>query len=110
MTTLSAIAEMGDSIEHMNNALLELVREVNEKKEKLIREKIRQITGIDVDLKEEQQRRFQRFLYEYKDNTETIYYNDGSVEGLRIITFVKDNTTDPYDIANFKINMQYSYY
>lgn len=45
------------------------------------------LLGINLDLEEEKIRRFPSLLVEKFENTHTYYYNDGSVEGLKIVTF-----------------------
>ena len=43
--------------------------------------------GINLDLEEEKIRRFPNLLVEKFENIHTYYYNDGSIEGLKIVTF-----------------------
>ena len=45
------------------------------------------LLGIKLDLEEEKIRRFPNLLVEKFENTRTYYYNDGSIEGLKIVTF-----------------------
>jgi hypothetical protein len=45
--------------------------------------------GIEMDIEAEKKRRFNRFLvvHDPYNNEETYWFNDGSVTGLRIVTF-----------------------
>ena len=94
----------------MRETTAKLVRDICEKREKVIAERLKQIIGIDLDIKAEANRRFKRFAIEYKGNEEIIYFNDGSEQGIKVVTFVsKEN---PPSITNNKCQMsvEYSYY
>lgn len=43
--------------------------------------------GINIDFDKEEKSRFKSLIREFKGNEETIYYNNGSVGGLRVVTF-----------------------
>ena len=45
------------------------------------------LLGIDIDLELESQRRFPSLMREKQGNKTTWYYNNGSVDGLKIATF-----------------------
>ena len=64
--------------------------------------------GITINIEQEQRRRFKSFAVEYRDNEESIYYNDGSENGLRVITFVTKQT--PFDPDKRSIDCETSYY
>ena len=58
-------------------------------KELLIKERLIQIVGDEVDLIAESKRMFPRIksVYYQSDKSEAYYWNDGSENGVRIITF-----------------------
>jgi hypothetical protein len=86
-----------------------IVNELSEKKQQAFLDKLK-ILGIEIDLEIEQKRRFKRFFSVFKDNEETIYFNDDSLDGLRIITYVTKQT--PFDFKDRCVSVGYdiSYY
>ena len=87
-----------------------MVKDLQEKREYIIREKLKEIVGIEIDIKQEQKRRFKRFKTEYKGNKEIIYFNDGSIEGKKIVTFVKKCKPFDFNSREFKMSTEYYYY
>lgn len=74
----------------LNQELIEeMIHKINLMREDLVRKKLKELVGIDLDIEEEQTRRFKRIFSEVKGNKETFYFNDGSPEGLKIITFIR---------------------
>ena len=63
---------------------------LNRKRNKVITERLKDIVGIELSIEEESKRRFKRLAIEYNGNEETIFFNDGSIKGKRIVTFVRD--------------------
>ena len=59
-------------------------------------------------MEEEKCRRFKCFVCEYKGKEETYYFNNGSIDGLKIVTFVTKDT--PFDPVNFSMGQTISYY
>lgn len=57
------------------------------KKQSIILERIKAVTGEDFDIEKEKTRRFKRLLFEVSENQETVYLDDGTPDGLRIVTF-----------------------
>ncbi len=55
-------------------------------RERILKERL-DLLGIHINLEEEKIRRFPTILIEKFENTSTYYYNDGSIKGLRVITF-----------------------
>lgn len=49
---------------------------------------------IEIDFDEEIHRRFKRFVREIRGNEELIYFNDGSISGRLIITFITEQNCD----------------
>lgn len=65
----------------------QLIKDINRQKDEVLEERLEQL-GLEMYLKEEEGRRFKRFMKVTEGDKETIYFNDGSINGLRIITFV----------------------
>ena len=84
-----------------------IVAEINEKKELIIKERLKQL-DIEIDYGKESERRFKLFLCEIKGDEETIYYNDGTITGFRIVTFVQKHK--PIDFNEPNIGTELSYY
>ena len=94
----------------MQEATSKLINDIYEKRKKIITERFKEIAGIDLDIESEAKRRFKRLSIEYKDNEETIYFNDGSEQGKRIVTFVKKDSPLAFENDRCKISVEYSYY
>lgn len=94
----------------MQEATSKLISDIYEKRNKIITERLKKIVGIDLDIEAEANRRFKRLAIEYKDNEETIYFNDGSVQGKRIVTFVKKDNPLTFETDRCQISVEYSYY
>jgi antitoxin component YwqK of YwqJK toxin-antitoxin module len=99
-------------IKKLSNMMEEFTRKmaqnINARKELVIRQKLKEIVGIEIDIVEEERRRFKRLLSEYRGNEQTIYFNDGSPEGKRIVTFVKNEI--PFDAEKFTLRYEEAYY
>ena len=92
----------------MEEVTMKMAQDINAKKELVIRQKLKEIVGIEIDVVEEERRRFKRLSIEYKGNEQTIYFNDGSLEGKRIVTFVKKEI--PFDLETFSLGYEETYY
>ena len=67
-----------------------LAQDLARQKEKILLSKLKEM-GISAPLLLQENKRFKDFIREVHGNEETYYYNDGSNEGHRIVTFVKDD-------------------
>lgn len=92
----------------MQEVTAKMAQDIVAQKELLIKKKLKEIFGIDINLEEELQRRFKRFCTVIQGNEETIYFNDGSIEGKRIVTFIKKDI--PFDAENFTLGYEETYY
>lgn len=88
-------------------AIRTLVSDITKKKDAVILERLKEL-GIDLDMKKEQSRRFKRFVSETRGEEETIYYNNGSEYGQRVITFITKQK--PFDRNDFSISYEVAYY
>lgn len=94
----------------MYEATSKIISDIHEKKNKVITKRLKEIVGIDLDIKSEAIRRFKRLAIEYNENEETIYFNDGSEQGKRIVTFVKKENPLSFEAATCQMSVEYSYY
>jgi hypothetical protein len=94
----------------MEEITSKLVNDIWNKRLEVISERLKEICNIDLNIKEESERRFKRLSIEYKGNEEIIYFNDGTADGKRIVTFVRKEL--PFEFENHKCEMRvnYSYY
>ena len=88
-----------------------LASQINNQKEQIIKNRLLEL-GFSYDYELEKTRRFKMFLREIEGNEERYYYNDGTIEGRRIVTFVKNDIPFNMFDANRTINIGYeeSYY
>lgn len=83
-------------------------------KDGIIRQKVQEKTGLDIDINEEAERKFSRFVVEHRGSKETVWFNDGSPEGLRVVTF--ENHTPEFSSCDFvnkgkmNLNISFTYY
>lgn len=73
----------------MQDVTSRLIADIEEKRSKVITKRLKEIAGVDLNIEEEVRRRFKRLAIEYNGNEETVWFNDGSIRGRRIITFVR---------------------
>lgn len=103
------ILEQSNISNLMNQIIKKVSLDIEQKRLDLIKNRLEKL-GIDIDFQEESVRRFKRFAIVYHGNEEIIYYNDGSVDGLRIITFVKQDNPIAFENESAKINYELNYY
>jgi len=89
---------------HLQDWLLsnmtETIKGIAEFKQATIISRLKEM-GIDVCLEEEQHRRFKSFVLEIQGDKETLYYNDGTISGLKIVTFeTKISTNETWCIVS----------
>jgi len=86
-----------------------MITDLSDKKDKIILKRLKEL-DIKIDFDLDAKRRFKRFTNEIKGNEETLYFDDGSIDGLRIVTFVTKDI--PIDFTNEKVSVGYdiSYY
>jgi hypothetical protein len=73
----------------MSDITEKFIKDVSVSRNALIMDRLQKL-GIEFDIEEEKHRRFKRLLSEIKGNSEVIYFNDGSISGLRVIKFVTE--------------------
>lgn len=94
----------------IREAIEKFASELSMKKEKILKEKLKEIVGIDINIEQEYKRRFPRLVKESGYSEESFFFNDGSIKGIRIVTFVRNETYTETENHVYKINAEYSYY
>ena len=96
------------SISSLSQSLIKkAVYDIEQKMQEAFINRLKEL-NIEFDPEIEQHRRFKRFAREIRGDEEVIYYNDGSVSGLRVITF--KTTQEPFNPEQFSIKYTVSYY
>ena len=96
------------SISSLSQSLIKkVVDDIEQKRQEAFINRLKEL-NIEFDPEIEQHRRFKRFAREIRGDEEVIYYNDGSVSGLRVITF--KTTQEPFNPEQFSIGYTVSYY
>ncbi len=88
----------------MNNA----VKNIQQQQDEVIKKRLFEILGYELDIEEEGKRRFPRIGIFQRDNETNYYWNDGSINGIRIITFIQE-PIDFKEIENGKLSVGLSY-
>lgn len=92
----------------IQDAINDAVRNIQQQQEELIKRRVLRLTGLELDIIEESKRRFPRLVGFQKGNEMSYYWNDGSVDGICIITFVQE----PMDLSkldDLKLSISVSY-
>ena len=85
-------------------------RDIEEKKVALIKKILEEKIGIEIDVMEETKRRFKNLIIVKSGNEETVYYNDGTPEGLRVVTFVFETTGTSVTDNKLETFLEFKYY
>lgn len=87
-----------------------LISNMKDQRSKIIAERFKEIIGIEFNIEEESKRRFKRLIIENQGNEEIVYFNDGSIEGKRIVTFVRKDHPLVEGSESMQMKISYSYY
>ena len=103
------IAEGNRFPDPMGEAIKRMTDDIRAQKEVIIHERLKELS-IDVDFSLEEHRRFKSFTVESGGGYEAYYYNDGSVDGLRVVTFTQRAPSNLLtDSKTFKIEYDIHY-
>ena len=92
----------------MQDAINKAVQNIQQQQDKLIKKRLNRILGYDLNLEDEFKRRFPRIGIFNQDTETSYYWNDGSIDGIRIITFIQ-NPIDFKGIESGKLSVELSY-
>lgn len=92
----------------MQDVINTAVENIQKQQDELIKKRLNRILGYDLDIKEEVKRRFPRIGVFQQENETSYYWNDGSIDGIRIITFIQE-PIDFKDINDMKLTIGLSY-
>jgi len=101
--------EIENICEIMQASVNEMATKIAKEKERLIKERISQLTDEDIDLIAECKKRFPRIVRELNNDEETFYWNDG-YDGIRLITFYSTQPNFDFSDAfksSFNIELKY---
>lgn len=91
----------------LDSHLKRMAHEFEVKKMELIREAIKQKLGLYVNIEDEMTRRFPRIvIISSGTNATSVYWNDGTTTGLRLITFNFSQEID-YEKNKVSINLNH---
>lgn len=85
-----------------------IVNSIQKQQDELIKKRLNRILGYDLNLEDECKRRFPRIGIFNQDTETSYYWNDGSIDGIRIITFIQ-NPIDFSNLENNKLTTSISY-
>lgn len=92
----------------MQDIINKAVENVQKQQEQLIKDRLFDILGYELDIEEEGKRRFSRIGIFQRDNETHYYWNDGSINGIRIITFIQEPINfDSINDNKLSINLSY---
>ena len=94
----------------INDIVSDIYNQILQAKNDLVKKRIEEILGEEFDPIAEQAKKFPRIIRVIQDDIESYYWNDGSDEGLRLITFVpKRKEINTFD-SSFKLQTGFDYY
>jgi len=94
----------------MQDVISQHVKQIQAKQNELIKERLTVILGYELNLEDEAKRRFPRIgiFQDATDQSTHYYWNDGSIDGIRIISFYKgDINFDKIDDGKISANFNY---
>lgn len=73
----------------LDTSLNDLVKQINHQRESILKESILEKVGKEIDINEENKRRFPRIVRvsEVLNGSDSFYWNDGTESGLHLVTF-----------------------
>lgn len=91
------------------------IASLQEQKNKIIQDAVKEKTRlVEFNVKEDQNKRFPSLWIERRGNEETVWFNDGSAEGLRVVTFKNQvPSISSYGLpgkGKMTLNMGFEYY
>lgn len=98
--------------DYLSKRVQEAALKLEAEKEKLIKLRVEERAKTEIDFMEECLRRFPRIArtFQSTDQSEHWYWNDGSKEGLHLISFYQDIDTNFMNKENdYKINCGFKY-
>lgn len=102
--------EMDSAWDLMLNHTERLALEVSEWKLKIVKKRLLEVAGVVLDEKREALCRFKQLATVQQGNAEIVLYNDGSLNGLRIVTFVTESSMDTSEPGSVSASNVMRYY
>jgi hypothetical protein len=95
---------------YMGSLLDDIKNKVLNQKNDLIKKRIEDFTGEDFDPVSEQMRKFPRIVRVIQGNEESYFWNDGTKDGLRLITFVEVQSEVKKADYSYNIEIELKHY
>jgi len=96
------------NISNLSESLVEkVVSDIENKRFEAFVNRLKEL-NIEFDKEIEEHKRFKSFSRDIRGEEETIYYNDGSISGLRVITF--KTVQEPFNPEKFSIGYTTTFY
>lgn len=86
----------------INHVISAWTKDIEKKKMKIFQGKVKEL-GLPFDPAYEGLSRFKNFTLELQDDVETIYFRDGSPQGLRVVSFHFKMIEPDFDGQEFKV-------
>lgn len=99
---------MKNTLSMQQTIVNDIVNSIQKQQDELIKKRLNRILGYDLNLEDEAKRRFPRIGIFNQDTETSYYWNDGSIDGIRIITFIQ-NPIDFTNLENNKLTTSISY-
>jgi len=90
-------------MDFLQDKIQELASIIDKQKEEVIKQRLSEL-NIVLDERDEKNRRFKNFVCEIQGDKESYYYNNGSLSGIRIVTFVRVVNQNP---LKFEVKLNY---
>lgn len=75
----------------LSTSIDDLVKQINTQRESILKESILEKVGKEIDINEENKRRFPRIakVLDLLNESDSFYWNDGTESGLHLVTFYR---------------------
>jgi hypothetical protein len=93
----------------MNQLIEKMAYDLAAKKDAVISKILFEYLGYELDVIAESRKRFPRMIRVIQGDEESYYWNDGTDEGKRIVTFYTD-TMRAFDSQNYSFGVHINYY
>ena len=94
----------------INEITNHLINKIIAEKEAVINKLLFQYLGFDLDIEKESQKRFPRLVRTIQGDEEVYYWNDGTDNGKRIVTFYVSTGMESLSKNHFSIKSEIKFY
>jgi len=94
-------------MENLQDLMIEITTSINTKKDGIINERLL-ILDPNFNIEKEKNRRFKKLICEHRPKSESYYFNDGSDDGVHLVTFFYNDFELSKDLK-FDFSLKYSF-